>query len=265
MQMKPKTAFDTTMKRVDRLLRLYDLLHNTRERGTRKDWAKGFKKLMHWPQGETIHRVDGKNAILVLRQKSGVTPDEFRHDELSELLRAALVTSVSAFDRYCHDLLLLRLMPEVRRAEKNWPADLKKVAVPLPVVKKALDHAKVRKGRGGKKRTRPMTIVKNVLQDQFHRNLTLQKPDDVARALSMVGVKHIWNDCVSTMGTSAEEMKNRLGTISKRRDHIVHEGDIKRVRRGGKVRLNEVNNDQVKDDVDWLRRLVNAIDQTSFS
>ena len=105
--MKPKAVFDATMRRVDRLLNLYDLLYNRRQRGTRQDWAAKFKNFMRWPSTEKIQRIDGNHALLILREESLVSLNEFRQDELSELLRSAIVSSVSALDRYCHDELLV--------------------------------------------------------------------------------------------------------------------------------------------------------------
>ena len=85
--MKPKDTFDSAMKRVDHLLRLYDLLHNTRTYKARSDWCAKFNDLMHWSKKETIVRVDGKDghSILILRQVLGIDHTQFTHDYLSEL------------------------------------------------------------------------------------------------------------------------------------------------------------------------------------
>ncbi len=65
---------------------------------------------MHLPKGEKIVRIDGKdtNSMLVLRESLGITSDHFAHDYVSELLRSSVVNSVSAMDRYFHDLVLNR-------------------------------------------------------------------------------------------------------------------------------------------------------------
>jgi len=258
--MNPRRAFDGTMQRVDRLLKLYDLLFNRRRRGTRRDWATRFKTLMHWPQREAIYRVDGAGAVLVLRQSSGLTASQFFHDDLSELLRAALVTSVAALDRYCHEVLLSRVIRRVHRAERNWPPELKKVTVPLSVAKAAIALGRRRRGPGGRIRPRPMNVIRHGLQEQFHRNLTLQGPDDIARALSMIGVTELWTRCGACLAERPEQIKRRLNTIVARRNRIVHEGDIGRLRRGGAVNLIPIDPQQVRDDVAWLRGLVTAID-----
>lgn len=156
--MKPKQSFDAALQRAERLLTLYELLTNTRQRSTRSDWADKFKEFMRWPKAERIHRIDGKNALLILRPQSGLTANEFRQAELSELLRATLVVSVSALDRYCHEVLISKLMKQIGRSPNKWSKELKKISVPLSVVKNAIAHAKVRKGQGGRIRTRPMVF-----------------------------------------------------------------------------------------------------------
>lgn len=259
--MKPKAAFDATMQRVDRLLNLYDLLYNQRQRGTRQDWALKFNKLMHWPITEKIQRIDGNNALLVLRKNALVGINEFRHDELSELLRAAIVVSVSALDRYCHEVLLSRIIDQMDRSEVNWPAELKKLSLPLIFVKRSVKNAKLRKGIGGKVRTRPMNIVKQGLQEKFHKDLTLQRPDDIATAWSMIGIKSLWSRCGKSMNVRAEEIKENLNRIIKRRNEIAHEGDIARVRNSGKIVVNPIENDAVCLDIKWLKKLVNAMDK----
>lgn len=121
--MKPKNGFDAAMARVDHLLNLYDILHNTRTRQIRSDWATKFLDLMHWPKGEAIVRVNGKdkNSLLILRPPLQLDHTRFSHDYLSELLRSAVVATVSALDRYVHDLVLHHSWALLSRSEKAIP------------------------------------------------------------------------------------------------------------------------------------------------
>ena len=259
--MKPKEAFDATMKRVDCMLNLYEALYNTRRRNMRKDWGENFKKFMRWPAKEKIYRIDGKDALLILRERSALRKDQFRHEELAELLRAALVRSVSALDRYCHDVLISRVIAQTDLASVNWPSELKKVAVPLAKAKEALNHAKKRYGKGGRKRTRPMNIIKQALDEKFHQELTLQSPAEIAQALSMIGVKGLWGNCAKGMNARAEDIKKRLNGIVARRNKIVHEGDIKRFKKGRRIVFNDHAIGPIRDDVSWLYQLVEVIDK----
>ena len=96
--MKAKSSFNAAFERANHFLKLYELLRDTRVRGVRQDWAKKFNSLMQWPQQEKIVRVDGKQkrSILILREELQIDRDQFAHDYLSELLRAAIVAAVGA-------------------------------------------------------------------------------------------------------------------------------------------------------------------------
>lgn len=253
--MRPKEAFDKTMQRVDFLLHLYGLLLDKRRRATRSDWAKRFKKFMRWPSSEKIYRIDGRGgALLILRQQANLTPQQFRHDELSELLRAAIVTSVSALDRYCHEVLVAKIMQKIRRSQRHWPPALKNVKIPLAAVKEVVLKAR-------EKEARPMNVVRRALRKQFHRELTLQRPEAIAKALAMTGIDQLWKNVATEMGGSekAEEIIRRLQRLVEWRNRIVHEGDLKVHQRGGRVRLNEIRYNEVWREIDWLRKVVDAL------
>lgn len=244
------------MRRVEGLLKLYTLLKNRRKRAIRRDWARKFLVLMHWPKGETIERVDGEHALVIIREASEIKAVSFGHDDLADLLRAALVASVSALDRYCHDVLVSRVIHEIKRSERTWPRELRRVKISLSVVKTAITHAGKRRGKGGKIRPRPMNMIRHALQEQFHRDLTLQGSEDIAQALSMLGVRSLWNECASRLKEKPKELTRHLDAIVRRRNQIVHEGDLKRFRRGGRVTLNLIEPAVVRQDVNWLKSLV---------
>jgi hypothetical protein len=261
--MKSKNSFDHTIKRVKQLIDLYKLLHDKRSRAIRTDWAKKFKNLMRWPSTETIQRIDGEGSILIIRQSSKLDRSHFSKDELSEILRAALVLAVSALDRYCHDMLIPKAMKMLKRKAEVWTKDFQKIALPLEDIKSAIMQAKKRMGRGGHIRTRPMIIVRAALQDCFHRNLTLQRPGDIAQAFSMVGIKSLWTECSRRMGIEPKEIERNLNRIITRRNQIVHEGDISRKQKPTTIKLNLVTENSIKKDIDWLCSLVDAIDKSS--
>ena len=59
---------------------------------------------MKWPNADKVLRIDGKDSVLILRNPpNGMTIKEFEHQYLEELLRAAIVASVSALDKFMHD------------------------------------------------------------------------------------------------------------------------------------------------------------------
>ena len=84
-------VFETAIERASHLVQLYDLLHDSRQRAVRADWADSFNRLMHWPVGEQIVRIDGtdRDSLLVLRESVGVKFVSLR------MLGIALASSLS--------------------------------------------------------------------------------------------------------------------------------------------------------------------------
>jgi len=256
-------VFNSGLERASYLLNLHELLQNTRRRGTRQDWAREFKRFMRWLLGEQIERVDGSHAILILRQAANMTPEHFQEKKLDELLRAALAGIVSALDRYCHDLIISRVLRELRRSEKNINKELRQLRIPVLAAKSAVHHARLRRGKGGRVRPRPMSIVRHAVQDVLHRDATYQRPSDISRGLRLVGIENVWQTCARRMRCRADDIIKRLDRIVDRRNKIVHEGDVEQRRKGGRPTLHPLDKSQIRQDIDWVARLVNAIEAAS--
>lgn len=77
----------------------------------------------------------------------------------------------------------------------------------------------------------------------------------------MVGINNLWTDCSKNLNLKAQTIISRLNRIVARRNQIVHEGDIKRLRIGGRISLNPIEFDSVRQDVRWMSDLVTAMDK----
>jgi hypothetical protein len=251
--MRPIEVLNSGRTRAEHLLKLSELLLNTRRRGMRADWARRFKRLMHWRQAEQIDRVDGRGAVLILRQASGVNADHFDEEYLNELLRAAYAGVVASLDRYCHEVVLSRVIAELNRSQKSASRELRLMRVPIHAAKKAVLHAR-------KPKTRPMNIIRQALQEVLHRDETFQRPDDIARGMKIIGVDDLWGQCAQRMGCQPRDIKKRLDRIVDRRNRIVHEGDILRRKRGGNIAYHPIRVSEVADDIRWLGDLVDSIE-----
>lgn len=251
--MKPIEVFNSGRSRAEHLLKLHELLLNRRHRRMRADWARRFKTLMQWRQAEQIDRVDGQGAILILRQAAGVTSRHFDGEYLNELLRGAYAGIVASLDRYCHEAVLSRVIVELSRSQKTSSRELRLLRIPIHAVKRAILHAR-------KPKTRPMNIVRQALQDVLHRDETFQRPDDIARGMRIIGVDDLWGQCAHRLGCQPRDIHKRLNKIVDRRNRIVHEGDILRRRRGGRIAYHPIRASEVADDILWLGNLVNAIE-----
>jgi hypothetical protein len=256
--MKPKNNFDVAMERADHLLRLYALLHDTRVRKVRADWAAKLTALMHWPRGEKIVRVDGKgrNSILLLREAAGVDRDKFTHEYLSELLRAAVVAIVSALDRYMHDLVVHYSWSLLSKTEQKIPKELKKLRIPVLSARYAVD--KIR----GAAKARPGVLVKEAIRNQLHREFTFQKPDDVQKAALMLGVEDFWGKVAEAMPGALRkaDVKENLRQIADRRNQIVHEADLVRKARAKSTTMREITLNTALNWASWMQDFVTAVD-----
>ena len=257
--MTPMDGFEAAMNRADHLLRLYDVLCDTRSRAIRRDWAASFLDLMRWPTGEKIVRVDGKDkqSLLILRPSLGLDNTSFTHDYLSELLRSAVVATVSALDRYVHDLVLQHAWALLQRRETSIPTELKKLSLSVLATKRALD--KLRNDPSA----RPGNLVKAALQEHLHRDHTFQRPDDLVKAAKMLGVKDFWGKVTQAMpGTlGSQEVIAKVQSIAMRRNQIVHEADIYRKTKAKQITLRDISKAKADEWCTWTRQLVAAIDQ----
>jgi RiboL-PSP-HEPN len=258
--MTPKNHFDAAMERADHLLRLYALLHDTRVRKIRADWAAKLTALMHWPRGEKIARVDGKdrNSILLLREAAGVDRDKFTHEYLSELLRATVVATVSALDRYMHDIVVHHSWSLLSKTEGKIPKELKKLRIPVLSARYAVD--KIRSAA----KARPGVLVKEAIRNQLHREFTFQKPEDVHQAAKMLGVEDFWGKVAAAMPGAPRKdvVMETLRQIANRRNQIVHEADLVRKARAKSITMREISLKTALKWADWMRDLVIAIDST---
>lgn len=208
------TALQTFAKaqgRAKYLVRLAEGLVNTRKYVMRVDWARNFRKIMHWKIGTHIDRVDGRDAVVVLRDGATLSADDFNHSAISDLYRAALVMSVSAMDAYFHVKVLHYI---VIQSKKSAPS-------------KSLMNLKITVSdfvRGNS-----MKYRNSALRSAIERHLSfqsLQTPEKVATTLNLIGVKDFWQKVAKELKSDEDTLKKQIGKIVDRRNKIAHEGDV---------------------------------------
>ena len=263
MPIKPKDTFDFASKRSEHFLTLYDIVHNSRQRGGRSDWLSKFKNLMHWPQGEDVVRIDGKDtqSILILRASLGISREQFSHEYSSELLRSALVSSVSALDRYMHDAVVDKSWALLSKSEEDIPKELKRVRLPVLATKRALE--KLRKNPN----SRPGNIVKKEIQKIVHIDFTFQKKSDIEKGAKLLGIKDFWRLVSAEMpnGPSSGEVQDELTKITKRRNQIVHESDLILKTSAKEISQREISRSETEAAVKWISAFVLAMDKVFYN
>ena len=105
---------------------------------------------------------------------------------------------------------------------------------------------------------RPVVKARNVLHERILRD-TFQNKRGVERALSMCGVADIWRRISAAMGETVGEVTDHVNALANRRNAIVHEGDIQRQSRPQQVRHQPISEAEIRAELDWARRFVNAL------
>jgi hypothetical protein len=254
-------TFEIANQRSERFLTLYKLMRNSRQRGAREDWLTRFKQFMRWPAGEQITRIDGHdgNSMIILREAVGITRDEFEHDILSELLRAAIVASVSALDRYMHDLVMRNVWSLLDQSEEDMSNELKKLSIPAYEVKRALTAIRQEPN------ARPGGKMKKVIQATLHRNHTFQRPDDLQKAAKMIGIDGFWDQVEAEFpgNRTKKQIIDQLKKITIRRNQIVHEADIIVKIRNREINTRTISERDATRAVEFIGRLVRSIDRVA--
>jgi hypothetical protein len=162
--------------------------------------------------------------------------------EISWLLRAVVVFSVSALDAYFHDKVKYR---GAKFDLHDMPPALAKFEIPLSDLSK-WDSA-----------TRKGNVIRNWLVD-FYSTRPLQRQSDISNALKLVGIESLWAT-VEPNSPAREQWLQKLQAFIKRRNQIAHEGDRESARNSGK-KLRAIDQQYAKDCIDFVTDLVNRVE-----
>lgn len=184
----------------------------------------------------------------------------------NDLRRMAVVQAVAAIDSYMHALVLNRLS-EIRQSS-DLPKVLAQLDIPfgdlVDLADGWLDHQREQTELIKKKKPltqkRPWVRIKKNLQKRILKE-TFQSYEQIGTALAMSGVKNGWTKISKELGQTPKQIQTRLNVLVRRRNQIVHEGDIQRQSRPQKLRFNDVNHREIERQVDQVEALINAIEK----
>lgn len=255
--MTPKQAFDEVMGRARGLKRLHDGLINQRQRKIRSDWRQSFCKLMHWGKNRSsIERIDSPDAVVVLRDKAKLQVRDFAKDSMDDLLRAALVFTVSALDRYVHERVCKGIISAYRNTDLL--KEQEEFSISLQLAMNA--SRKVREAQRQGKKVRPANEFRIAVQEQLHQR-PFQSWKDIEYAFKLIGVSGIAGSIQSRNGFGdMDEYKRELGRIVGRRNRIVHEGDIPRHQRGGRPQKEPITPEFVDKSMAFVEDFVTELE-----
>lgn len=254
--MEPIEAYRDTADRARYFLRLYDGLINIRKRGIRSDWKEAFCRLMHWPKSSQIARIDSRHAVIVLRDGASLSEDDFTKEALNDLLRASIVFGVSALDRYVHERVVKGLVPALRASLKTGQFTREQKEFSLPAWKALEMLSRLRTNRNA----RPANEIRKYAQEVLHKR-TFQSWREIEEAFHLIGVNDFAGQVQTAYRTdNLNSVKEKLSQIIKRRNYIVHEGDLVRHQRAGSVRRRRIERGEVEHSLDFLDDFVAKLD-----
>lgn len=132
--------------------------------------------------------------------------------DLSDILRAALVLSVSALDYYIHEVVRLGML-EIHQGLRPEPPAFSKFQISLGSTRQAMSAMS----------------LDSWLEDEIrqkHSYKSFQSPDKIAEAIRLISDKKLWQEAGIRVNKLAGEIKIELSIIVDRRNKIAHEADI---------------------------------------
>jgi len=170
--------------------------------------------------------------------------------EYADILRAAVVISVSAMDAYFHEKIPENIARLVRAKKgKNLPGKF------VDTIKSGASHDKL---IGIFFQKRPLshivTIVRKSMTDR-----TYQDPSKIEDVLKIVGVTDVWYKVGRKLKLRKEKAKTYIQGYVTRRHQIVHRGDYGQTKKT-KNQLKPITRPYAERCVREVKRFVEAID-----
>lgn len=257
MAIEPVDLFNNAVKRADHFLDLYDLVHDSRQRAIRDDWRTTFLSFMRWPRSEKIVRIDGKDkkSMLIIRESVGLTREAFSHDYASELLRGAISASISALDRYTHELVMKYFLKILNSPSDDQTREFQSISLPVNAVKRAVDRLRENPA------ARPGNSIKSEIRKIIHRDFTFQSSSNITTASRILGVPDFWRKMCAVYGNiGSQELQDKLNAITRRRNQIVHEADLIIQERARDIKMRAITKQDALDAVIFIKAFVVAMD-----
>lgn len=157
------------------------------------------------------------------------------------LLRSQFVLIVSALDTYVHSAVINKII------EAYFSQSIIELNVEVPL---SLMHRMKNVNENMQKE-----MLSNYLNEKFSKD-SFQSPKSIVYAYSILGIDRIWSKIGNELGRSAEDVKNTLALIVKRRNKIAHESDWNKITR----EYEEIDLGMVLDCKEFVQQIVKVLD-----
>lgn len=163
--------------------------------------------------------------------------------DLSEILRAEFVLTVSAFDCYIHDIVREGMIESFQN-KRSKSREFQKFSLSLEFVNGILLASLENK----------VVLLESELQKVLSR-FSYQNPTNVENALKLISVTNIWRRVASKLHISESEVKNRLSLIVQRRNKIAHESDYNYLTGSKEI----IDHSMIADSLKFIEKLTKNI------
>jgi len=153
---------------------------------------------------QSISQVD---ELLEVHQQLQTGPARSKSDHL---LRASLTMTVSALDTLVHELIINAIMFELKESKSVFKTN--RITIDISVALESSIENRLR-------------LIESSLRRQYSKR-SFQSSRQIEEILATIGITKIWTKLSCLLGQSAEDIKTRLDLIVRRRNLIVHEGDL---------------------------------------
>ena len=162
--------------------------------------------------------------------------------DLSDVLRAQIVFTVSAMDQFIHEMVRLGVVDVARGIRLKTDAYLR-LRLPTAAVHSALDGL-------------PHETWMGETVREMHSWQSFQDPDKIADAVRLISSVVLWQAVADELGAPPQDIKTRLRLIVERRNKIAHEADMDPSNPGFRWPIGPL---MVTDTIDFVERLGRAI------
>jgi hypothetical protein len=250
--MKLVDMFAAAIEDAEHLRRLYKALLTSNQRAIRPEWARRFyqARLKTWAQQQGLWRSSNQNVLIVGTNLVALTHRAFQHQALAALLRSSLVLYMAAVDKVLHEALLKRF---AKLAKSEALDDL--VDVKLSKAYAIAQHARIRTGKGGKKRKRPGHALKAEMLADIYKD-TYLKTANLEKVCAACGKRQIFRLFSGAHPPhTAQQARDRWSRLYRYRNRIAHECDMLRMAKPQRANFNTVNVATMESDMDFIKDL----------
>jgi hypothetical protein len=164
-------------------------------------------------------------------------------NDLSDLLRAEWVYTVSAMDKLIHELVRTGMI-DAFQGKRIKTKKFLTFAISVDT------YSNITVANPPASPPPEYYFEQEILQK--HKHLSFQEPEKIADALSLVwDEQHKWGKLAQSMGMPEASLTTRLKTIISRRNQIVHEADVD-LQTGLRNKVEKVDADSVVSFIEEL-------------